>query len=103
MNSRVFNDFMKIVAKDTAMREQLRLAGSANGIELEKLAQFAASKGYPFKVEEVTTELSDGQLDKVTGGLATSFGTLNTVYKFDNAFEVDASIYSSGGVFMFKL
>ena len=74
MKSRVFNDFMQIVAKDTAMREQLRLAGSANGIELGKLAEFAAAKGFPFKVEDITDELSDGQLDKVAGGLMTTGG-----------------------------
>lgn len=102
MKSRVFNDFMQILAKDTAMREQLRLAGSANGIELGKLADFAASKGFPFKVEEVTDELSDGQLDKVTGGGTVSIVMPGTAFEFMTAYKLDARIYSSGDTFMFK-
>ena len=102
MKNRVFNDFMQILAKDTAMREQLRAAGSANGIELGKLAEFAAAKGYPFKAEDITSELSEGQLDKVSGGLMSSAGTLTTVFKFDTAYKIDASIYAVGNTFMWK-
>jgi hypothetical protein len=32
----------------------------------------------------------------------TTVGTLTTVFKFDTAYKLDASIYSSGGTFMFK-
>ena len=102
MKNRVFEDFMKILAKDTAMREQLRAAGSANGIELGKLAEFATAKGFPFKVEDVTNELSDAQLDKVSGGVMASTDALTVVFELDTAYKLSASIYRSGDGFMYK-
>ena len=81
MSRRSFEAFMSTLQKDESMQKELRehLGDPAQGVNAEGLNQFAASKGYDFKVEEIQSELSEKQLDTVAGGLLSSSLSYSTV------------------------
>jgi hypothetical protein len=102
MNSRVFHDFMQIVARDTAMREQLRLAGSSKGIGFGQLAEIAASKGFPFKGDVEIDERPDGRSAQVADDPAASTESPCSGVEFDPAGKRQASVFSTGGAAISK-
>jgi predicted ribosomally synthesized peptide with nif11-like leader len=69
MSSESFKQFMAKVQNDQGLKQELRAAGGASGMSAEAVVAFAATKGYAFKVEDVSSELTDQQLDAVAGGL----------------------------------
>ena len=70
MSKQSFEEFIAKLGEDSALRAEARtLASDEGGVPLSALAEFAAGKGYRFSVEDVSSELSDEQLDTVAGGL----------------------------------
>ena len=81
MSKQSFEEFIAKLGEDSALREEARtLARDEGGVPLSALAEFAAGKGYRFSVEDVSSELSDEQLDTVAGGLTWRPLTGLTVY-----------------------
>ena len=76
MSNESFKKFMEKVQNDQALRQELRAAGGEAGMPVEAVIAFAAGKGYEFKVEEVSSELSDRQLNSVAGGINWGDGSL---------------------------
>jgi len=74
MSRQSFEAFMGTLKKDESLQKELRekLGDPAQGVSAEGLNQFAAGKGYDFKVEEIQGELSEKQLNTVAGGIEIS-------------------------------
>lgn len=70
MSKDSFQEFLKTIQQDAILQKELRdrFGDPAAGIPVQKLAEFAAEKGYKFTVEEISGRLSDNQLDAVAGG-----------------------------------
>ena len=81
MSRQSFEAFMSTLQKDGSLQKELReqLGDPAQGVSAEGLNQFAAGKGYDFKVEEIRGELSEKQLDTVAGGLLSSSPSFSTL------------------------
>ena len=92
MSGESFKKFMEKVQEDESLKQELRAAGSASGMPVEAVVAFAAGKGYDFKVEDVSSELTDKQLDSVAGGAYDAF------LKFDSL----QTYFSSAGRLMLK-
>jgi len=78
MSSESFKTFLAKVQHDEGLRQELRAAGGEAGMPVEAVVAFAAGKGYEFKVEEVSSELSDRQLNSVAGGINWGDGSLSS-------------------------
>ena len=112
MASQTFKAFLVRVQDDKTVRKALLAAGADQGMPLEALRAFAEKHGYQFEAEDVTNELSERQLDAVTGGLSMpgmTGGTLlnglaNTSPPGPLTFQINTlSIYQSpSGGLMFK-
>ncbi|HVN75728.1 MAG TPA: Nif11-like leader peptide family RiPP precursor [Thermoanaerobaculaceae bacterium] len=70
------HDFLQVLDKDPAMKEQLRAEEAAAKDFFASAAAFAASRGFAFTADEFAAELRatgwelrDDDLDKVAGGL----------------------------------
>jgi len=87
MSRQSFEAFMGTLMKDESLRNELRekLGDPAQGVSAEGLNQFAAGKGYDFKVEEIRGELNEKQLDTVAGGIEISSLSFSTL-KIDSSF-----------------
>ncbi len=68
MSSESFKKFQAQVQRDDRLKQEFRAAAGEGGMGVDKLVAFAAGKGYDFKVEDVSSELSDEQLESVAGG-----------------------------------
>ncbi len=68
MSSESFRKFLAQVQENDSLKQEFRAAGGEAGMPVEALVAFAAAKGHEFKVEDVSSELSDQQLDSVAGG-----------------------------------
>jgi predicted ribosomally synthesized peptide with nif11-like leader len=99
MSSESFKNFLAKVQQDEGLRKELRATSGEAGMPVEALAAFAAGKGYEFKVEDVSSVLTDQQLDSVTGGLFNpTNGLPSTVVKIEGL-----NVYlSSAGTLMWK-
>jgi predicted ribosomally synthesized peptide with nif11-like leader len=86
MSRQSFEAFMGALQKDAGFQKELRerIGDPVQGVKSEDLNQFAAARGYDFKVEEIRGELSDKQLDAVAGGLLSS-PTTSFVFKFETS------------------
>src|SRR5512140_1364471 len=74
MSKESFREFVTKLQKDQALQQELRKLGDPEkGIAADKVASFAAGKGYKFGVEEISGELSEDQLDKAAGGAFDTF------------------------------
>jgi hypothetical protein len=75
MSSDSFEDFLKTLREDAGLQKELRAkyGKPADKIPIERLAEFAAGRGYKFNVEELSGRLSDGQLDAVSGGALNAY------------------------------
>lgn len=82
MSSESFKKFMEKVRSDEGLKTELRAAGSAAGMPVEAMVAFAAGKGYDFKVEDVSSELTDKQLDAVAGGAYDAFLKIDGLQTF---------------------
>lgn len=81
MSKESFREFVTKLQKDQALQQELRKIGDPEkGIAADKVAAFAAGKGYKFGVEEISGELSEDQLGKVAGG-----ATIDYFMKWDSA------------------
>ena len=78
MSNESFKKFMAKVQNDQGLKQELRAAGGAAGMPVEAVVAFAAGKGYEFKVEDVSSELSDQQLNSVAGGINWGDGSLGS-------------------------
>jgi predicted ribosomally synthesized peptide with nif11-like leader len=87
MSRQSFEAFMSTLNKDGSLQKELReqLGDPAQGVSAEGLNQFAASKGYDFKVEEIKGELSEKQLDTVAGGLLSGSPSFSSFYKVESS------------------
>jgi hypothetical protein len=70
MSRDAYGEFLKKIQQDAGLQKELRarFGDPVAGIPIQKLAEFAAGKGYTFTVEEASGRLSDNQLDAVSGG-----------------------------------
>jgi len=68
LSSESFRKFLAQVQENDSLKQEFRAAGGEAGMAVETMVAFAAGKGYDFKVEDVSSELSDQQLDSVAGG-----------------------------------
>lgn len=84
MSSESFKKFMEKVRSDEGLKTELRAAGSAAGMPVEAMVAFAAGKGYDFKVEDVSSELTDKQLDAVAGGAYDAFLKIDGLQTFSS-------------------
>jgi predicted ribosomally synthesized peptide with nif11-like leader len=93
---------MAQVQQDEGLRQELRAAGGKAGMPVDAVVAFAAGKGYQFKVEDVSTELTDANLDHVAGGGAQP--QMNTFLKLDGMHKIDglSTYLSSAGKLMYK-
>lgn len=73
MSSESFKKFQAQVQQDDTLKQEFRAASGEGGMPVDKLVAFAASKGYDFEVEDVSSELSDEQLESVAGGGGLAF------------------------------
>jgi predicted ribosomally synthesized peptide with nif11-like leader len=87
MSRQSFQAFMGQLQKDGSLQKELRekLGDPAQGVSAEGLNQFAAAKGYDFKVDEIMSELNEKQLDSVAGGLSFSNPLSLTYHKVQTA------------------
>jgi predicted ribosomally synthesized peptide with nif11-like leader len=70
MSSESLKTFLARLQNDQGLRKELRAAGGDAGMPVEAVIAFAAGKGYEFRIEDIG-ELSDQQLDGVSGGTIT--------------------------------
>jgi len=68
MSSESFKSFMAKIRNDEGLKNEFRAAGGDAGMPVEAMVALAAGKGYEFKVEDVSGDLTDKQLGSVTGG-----------------------------------
>jgi predicted ribosomally synthesized peptide with nif11-like leader len=68
MSSESLKSFIAKIQSDEGLKNEFRAAGGDAGMPVEAMVAFAAGKGYEFKVEDVSGDLTDKQLDSVTGG-----------------------------------
>ena len=100
MSTESFKKFMAKVQQDEGLRKELRAAGGAAGMSAEAVAAFAAGKGYEFKVEDISNELTDKQLDSVAGGVTWGDPHVSLSTQF---LKIDGlTTYLSAGSLMFK-
>ncbi len=71
MSRDAYREFLRKVRQDAGLQKELwdRFGDAVAGIPVERLAEFAAGKGYRFTVEEASGLLGDEELDGVSGGL----------------------------------
>lgn len=69
MSNDAFKSFMAKVQEDAALQDELRAAGCKTGMSADALVAIAAKRGYAFKIEDVSDELSEGALEAAVGGL----------------------------------
>jgi predicted ribosomally synthesized peptide with nif11-like leader len=79
MSREGFLSFLDRVSKDPALgRELSRVAtGTPGAMPVEALARFATDRGFAVTADDVrshTSELSDGELDRVAGGFSVMAG-----------------------------
>lgn len=70
MSSESFKKFMEKVEHDTGLRQELRAASGEFGMPVDAVVAFAATRGYSFKAEDVSPELSGTPLAPFTGELS---------------------------------
>ena len=70
MNESTYKAFAKKIQEDPELRQRLEAEADENGVPLETVARIAAGEGYEFSVDDAGDELSDEQLDEVSGGAA---------------------------------
>ena len=70
MGKQALEQFLAKIQQDAGLRSELkkRFGTPENGISLMQITEFAASKGYQFTAEEVEGELSEVELEGVSGG-----------------------------------
>lgn len=68
MGTKSFNAFVAKLQEDESLREEIRAAGTEDGIHVDDLSSIARAHGYEFTVDDVSEELDDAQLDSVAGG-----------------------------------
>lgn len=89
MSTDSFKAFATKIQEDENLRKEIQAASDEKGISADQLAGIAAGHGYEFTVDDVSSELSDAELEGVAGGMAradvsTSLNTLNTAYKIES-------------------
>lgn len=74
MSSRMFEDFLDQLSANGQLQEELwDMADEEGRVGMDEVARFAADRGYEFQVDDISDELSDEQLEAVTGGVDTLF------------------------------
>jgi predicted ribosomally synthesized peptide with nif11-like leader len=99
MSSESFKSFIAKIQNDEGLKNEFRAAGGDAGMPVEAMVAFAAGKGYDFKVEDVSGDLTDKQLDSVTGGAL----YLKVDSFTDHKTESLSTYLSSAGSLMYKL
>lgn len=84
-----FARFVSTLNADESLRNELRerLGGSGDKIPAQDLIAFANDHGYGFTLEDANDELSEAQLEGVTGGLTTSSTSLLTLDASKSSFS----------------
>ena len=72
MNESTYKAFVEKIQEDPELRQRLEAEADDNGVPLETVARIAAGEGYEFSVEDAGAELSDEQLNEVSGGVLTA-------------------------------
>ncbi len=70
MNESTYKAFAEKIQEDPELRQRLEAEADENGVPLETVARIAAGEGYEFTVEDAGGELSEEELDEVSGGAA---------------------------------
>jgi predicted ribosomally synthesized peptide with nif11-like leader len=104
MSNESFKKFMEKVQSDQSLKQELRAAGGDAGMPVAAVVAFAAGKGYEFKVEDVSSELSDAALENVAGGGAQPHMIGSTLTQDISVLKIDglSTYLSSAGNLMFK-
>ena len=78
MSKHALEDFLAKLREDAGLRSELkeRFGTAEEGIPLDQIAEFASAKGYQFSADEVEGELSDTDLEAVSGGVSALKGSL---------------------------
>ena len=77
-----FSTFMAKLKDDAALRNALlERFGTGKEIPVQRRVDFATEQGCAFSAEDANEELSDAQLEGVTGGTSTSFISLSQPLK----------------------
>jgi predicted ribosomally synthesized peptide with nif11-like leader len=104
MSSESFRKFMEKVEHDAGLRQELQARSGEFGMPVEAVVAFAATKGYSFKAEDVSTELTGTPLAPFKGEL--SEASLKTIAGGADPPEpimpAGLSTYLSDGRLMFK-
>jgi len=79
MSREAFGAFMKKVDEDAGLRQELQGLAGEQGVPVAAMAELGRSKGFQFSVEDVSgsTELSDEDLESVSGGGSYDFFSSN--------------------------
>jgi len=102
MSREQLSEFMKLLAEDSALQEELRNAAEGTGddavVSSERLVEIARARGFEFTVEEAegVFELSDDELDAVAGGL--TLGQSTRYYKEQRSFKSMDGLLPLGGL-----
>jgi predicted ribosomally synthesized peptide with nif11-like leader len=107
MPKQTFDDFLAKLQQDVDLRREFtsRFGTPEEGVPAKELAAFAAGKGYQFDVADVSSQLSDAQLDAVAGGLAYKIDTIagSLAYKFVTPNTLGTDLYIKFDGLGFKL
>jgi predicted ribosomally synthesized peptide with nif11-like leader len=100
MGNNSFKMFLAKIQNDESMKQELRAASGETTMPVEALIAFAAGKGYEFKVEDVSSELSDAALDNVAGGGAQPHMAGSTLVHDISVLKIDGlnAYLSSAGI-----
>jgi predicted ribosomally synthesized peptide with nif11-like leader len=102
MSKQALDAFKTELAKDETLRKQMTDTLSAGGSKatasVEDLVAFAKTRGYDFSPEEVreTIELSDQQLDAVSGGALVDYYLKLDPLTVQHKDEIDIVSFSWG-------
>lgn len=98
MSRKDFATFVdRLKSGDTTLRDALleRFGTTGEEIPVQQLIAFATERGFAFNVVDADDELSESQLDGVTGGVTTSFTSYEPVRLTLNASTSSFSLTST--------
>src|ERR1700690_1825328 len=100
MGNNSFKLFLAKVKNDASLKQELRAASGETTMPVEALVAFAAGKGYEFKVEDVSNELSDASLESIAAGGAQPHMIGSTVSQDISVLKIDGlnAYLSSAGI-----
>ena len=102
MSRDAFADFVKKLNTDEELRKAAkeRFQGLEGKVPEDELLEFAEEQGYAFTVEEAKEELSEAELEGVTGGTYLKMASTYDSYQFE---EIKVTYSTDLSSFYFKI